>query len=149
MAYQPVTTPEYLRHRSPRRGSVILMDVLLFLFHTDKITNAGIYNRRKVRGGSSWSLHSVGRALDIGIPTKEAGDRIFLFLIRAATLAGICELIWWNQRWTAENGVRPYNPGKGGDDHRTHMHIGQTREMADNKASRDSLIAWYSHAIVQ
>lgn len=145
MAYEAVTTTEYRTKTGERRGTRALLDVLLFLFGALGVTDLGIYNRRKVRGGSSWSIHAVGRAFDLGIPNKALGDRIFLLLIRAAPKLGLCEIIWWGQRWTAENGVQPYY---GVDNHHTHIHGAQTQEAADNPSKRDDLTKWYATAIL-
>lgn len=145
MSYQPVTRTELLTKRTARRGVVAFMDVILFLFRGRGATNLGIYNRRSVRGGSGWSLHAVGRAADIGIPNKTLGDEIWLRLIRAATKIGAAEIIWWGQRWTAETGVRRYT---GDDNHHTHIHVGFTREMADNPTPRDDLTKWIATAIL-
>ncbi len=141
--YQAVSAREYLTKRSARRGVSIFVDVVMFLFHAEGITNLGIYNRRKVRGGSAWSLHSVGRAADFGC-SKALGNRRWVFFIRAAGMAGICEIIWNGQRWTQEHGIQPYH---GEDDHTTHVHVGFTIAMADNSSPRDSLISWFVAAI--
>lgn len=139
MAYQAVSTWEYLTKRSERRGVQIFRDTVLFLFHNEGVTDLGIYNRRNVRGGSSKSLHSVGRAVDFGC-NKALGDRLFLFFIRGAKGCGISEIIWYRKRWTEEHGVQSYN---GADDHTTHVHVGFTTAMADNNTNRDALVKWF------
>lgn len=145
MAYQPASTAELLRYWGARKGTRALQDVLVFLYRDRGATDLGVYNRRPVRGRTSgWSLHSVGRAGDIGVRDTKLGDELFLRLIRAAEPLGLCEIIWNGQRWTAEKGAQPYN---GADSHSTHLHYAQTREMADNPSAREALVKWYTHYI--
>jgi len=138
MAYEAVQNWE-LKHKGPRPGTQALLDVILFLWAKSKVTNVGIYNRRSVRGGSSWSLHAVGRAMDVGVPNIGVGTLIATFLTTGdnAKGCGICEVIFNRRRWTAETGWLPYH---GEDPHTAHIHIGQTIRAADSPgATTDQL----------
>lgn len=148
MAYEPVTPLELLRNRGERPGVRVFLNVMLFLFKARGMTNVGIYNRRKVRGGGSWSLHSVGRAVDLGIPagSKALGDDIADRLVRAATKLGICEVIWYRRRWTAEKGWQSYH---GTDPHTGHVHVGFTKAMADKTDDAEGRLSkWMASAVI-
>lgn len=146
MAYEPVTPLELIRYRGERPGVRAFLNVMLFLFKARGMSNVGIYNRRKVRGGGSWSLHSVGRAVDLGIPTnnKALGDEIVMRIIRAATKLGVGEVIWYRKRWTAEKGWQSYH---GVDPHTGHIHVGFTKAAADQQPS-DALSKQIAAAII-
>ena len=143
MAYQAVQQWELDRYHGPRRGTAALRDVLILLFAKGGAFDDGIYNRRPVRGGTSWSLHAVGRAIDIGVRNHDIGEFIATGLVKGDNPVGcgICEVIWNRRRWTAEKGWQPYS---GVDPHTSHVHIGQTIEMADNPATTDQLHGWFA-----
>jgi hypothetical protein len=122
-----------------------LHDVLIWMFHARGATSGGIYNRRPVRGGLSWSLHAVGRALDIMHPVGDpVGPEIALRSIRAAVALGVAEVIFndgqkaW--RWTEEKGTKRY---WGLNKHRDHVHIGMTVDMAD-RPDTPELRHWFA-----
>lgn len=128
--YQPISGGEASPRAGIKPGAQALMDVYLFYRGNKGAYNAGIFNYRPVRGGSGLSLHSAGRALDVGVPNnprgKALGDELFLRTISAGQYLGICEIIWWDKR-VDNRGIKPY---RGADNHHTHLHIGLTREFA-------------------
>ncbi|MBH24950.1 MAG: hypothetical protein CMH57_10945 [Myxococcales bacterium] len=87
-----------------------------------------IYNCRQINGGSGLSLHSVGRALDIFIPTwgsnadNGKGDVIANWLVENAEYIGIQMLIWDRTIWTANRSTqaRCYT---GSHPHNDHIHV--------------------------
>lgn len=144
MRYEPVTTWELIRYHSARKGTKALMDVLLYLFHANRVTNQGIYVRRRQRGGSAWSLHAVGRSGDLGIPNIPTGTIIAELLVRRAGELGVCEVIFNRRRWTPESGWRHYS---GVNPHTTHIHFGNTRAMADSPLTTDALARKFATAL--
>jgi len=86
----------------------------------------GIYNCRPVRGGSTPSLHSEGRALDWGLNAYDGGqlaigNRLKDFLIAQSASWGIQEVIWNRRYWSRRSGDIYYN---GENAHTDHLHIG-------------------------
>jgi hypothetical protein len=150
--YQPATTHEVNQVAGPRPATQVLSDVIVLHYLARGAKSGGIYNRRRVRLGSAWSLHAAGRALDVMVPAKagvataagkQLGDEIWLRAIAAAEACGICEVIWWDKRWTGDKGVHPYKP----TNHRDHVHIGQTVDMA---VRRDQgLSRWFKHFLFE
>lgn len=140
--YQPVSKAELSTKVGPRPGCVAFQDVVLWSLHSEGVYQAGIYNRRRVRGGSAWSLHAVGRAVDIGVPVGAAvGGRLMMQCVAHADWLGICEVIYDRKRWTKEKGVQPYG---GSDPHTGHVHVGFTVDFADRPNTPD-LRAWIAH----
>lgn len=139
--YEAVQRWELRRHKGERKGTRALLDVLLVLFHAHGARSGGIYNRRLVRGGSSWSLHSVGRACDVMVQRQDIGDLIAGVVVARAEGLGVCEVIWNRRRWTPERGWVGY---AGTNPHTDHVHIGQTISVADSPASLEQLHAWFA-----
>jgi len=143
-AYESATTAEVRRTRGPRRGVVAYRDAVLFWTHGKGTSDLGIYVRRNVRGGSTPSLHAVGRAWDIGgvnaNDPHDYGHLLAWAIIASAGACGVTEVIWNRQRWT-DAGTRPYN---GTDDHTTHIHVGFNKAFADSPATHTQLVAWVS-----
>lgn len=91
-------------------------------------TNGGIYVCRPVRGGTSLSLHAVGRAGDVMFPLVAGnpnpnGLRLVQLLRPKAAQLGVQCLIWNRRIWSAKSpGVagRPYN---GVNPHHDHVHF--------------------------
>jgi hypothetical protein len=111
-----------------------------------QVKSGGIYNKRRVRGGTAWSLHSVGRGIDWAVPSKETGDEIFLRLINAADQCGVCEIIWNRQRWDGTTGkVKPY---RGTNPHTDHVHAGMVIDVAAHPDTGD-LRRWFDHYLFQ
>jgi len=101
-------------------------------------TSGGIYNCRNVRGGSSFSLHSEGRAVDYMLSIhksaqKAIGDNIVNFFISNgaanALKFGVQEVIWNRKIWTHGKGQRAYT---GQNPHEDHVHIGMNKWGASN-----------------
>jgi hypothetical protein len=145
MSYEPVTAAELLHHRGERPGVRAFLNTVLFLFAGRPVRSGGIYNRRPVRGGSSWSLHAVGRAVDIMVPAgNPVGFELFLRCVNAGDRLGICEVIYNRRRWTPERGTQPYN---GENAHLDHVHIGFTTKMAD-QPNTPALCHWYAVGLI-
>ena len=148
-----VTPAEYRAHRGQLRpGTKTLSDVVRFLMG-GSVTDGGIVNDRNVRGGSSKSLHAVGRAADFMVHTgqgpgrqgksaKEIGDELFVRLIAAAPAIGAEEIIWWRQIWSPSKGLRAYT---GLASHKDHVHVGISQAVADNRSP--DLPKWFAGAI--
>lgn len=144
LTYEPVTRLELLRHHGERFGTRCLMDAILFGWAQRGATDLGIYNRRRVAGSRSWSLHAVGRALDVGVPDVQVGAEIMMRCVANADRLGVCEVIFNRQRWTPGTGVQPYG---GRDPHRSHVHIGQTRSAAATEGTRNDVVRWFLVAL--
>lgn len=142
-AYEPVTGGELLIHRGPAPGMRALHDVVLWTYHKHGVRDGGIYNRRKVRRGRAWSLHSVGRAADAMTPDMGTGVWLANHLINSAEPIGLCEVIFGDQRWTGDRGIHDYTLG-GHDDH---VHYGLTKQAAYSDASMEELHRWFSAAL--
>ncbi len=103
------------------------------------VTSIGGYSCRQIGGSSSWSLHAVGRALDIMIdgttPVGLAtGDKIRNFMINNSTRLGVQRVIWNRHIWSADqDGWRPYS---GESPHIDHLHV-----EINIKASRNANLA--------
>lgn len=141
MAYQKVTHSELRTRTGPRPGVRAFHDSVLWVMHGRGVRSGGIYNRRRVRGGTSWSLHSVGRAADLMVPDVNTGLEIAFRAIRNAPWLGVSEVIFNRKRWTAEQGTRSYG---GSNPHRDHVHIGFTIDFADRPDTED-LRRWCAH----
>lgn len=138
--YEPVEAWELRRWRGERKGMRALMDVLLVLFHAQGARNGGIYVRRRQRGGSAWSLHAVGRAGDVMVPSTNVGDFLATVVVTHAEALGVCEVIWNRRRWAQPTGWVPYH---GVNPHTDHVHIGLAVSVADSPASLDQLHQWF------
>lgn len=92
--------------------------------------NLGIFNRRNVAGSSKPSLHSEGRALDIGLSVFDAGEKaigdyLFTSLCAESRALQLEEVIWNQQIWSLR---RPYvHPYGGRSPHHDHLHVAFTR----------------------
>lgn len=154
--YQPATTAEVRAIQGPRPGTRALMATILA--HYPLASSDGIYNVRRVRGSlTSWSLHAAGRAADVHVPDTPAGRKVghdlFQRLIRpqTANALGICEVIYYNQRWDGTSGqIKPYH---GKDAHKTHVHVGQTIDVASHPSvstdPHDPLRRWFQHFLFE
>jgi hypothetical protein len=152
--YEPVSQWELDTKFNPRPGVVAFRDCVLFWTRPKGCYDAGIYNRRAVRGVTgrvtvkNASLHAVGRAWDCGVPNASTnpavGQEIAWRCSVAANLCGIVEVIWNRHRWTAEAGSVSYS---GKDPHTSHVHIGFSQTVADSPATHDNLMKWYTHAL--
>lgn len=108
--------------------------------------NWGIYSKRTIAGTNTWSNHASGRALDVGCSRKALGDALVLKIVPHVIELGICEVIWYNQRWSAKGDGLPYKVSTSSPTlaHRDHVHISLTRFAAcreDTPAVRAALLA--------
>lgn len=119
-----------------RDGAKALMSFILDNEKSAK--NWGIYNCRNVRGGSSYSPHAEGRAVDIGMPMSsgkgsDVGHRLVQMLGKAGKDLGIQAIIYDRTIWSARSpDGRPYT---GANPHYDHVHVEMTRHAA-NKVTR-------------
>lgn len=101
------------------------------------------YNCRTVRGSGGPSMHGMGRALDIFVPTigraeaadNTKGDQIANYMVQNAAELGVQYVVWDNAKWSVENKVMEAYTGT--HKHQDHVHVEITR-----KAARQEL-AWY------
>lgn len=129
--YEPVQRWELVRYHGPRRGVVNYMDQILAVWGSRGAKSAGIYNRRKVRGGSSWSTHAVGRGGDIAAPAlvlREIREHLVAGY-KSGGLPELGEVIYNRMRWTPATGWRRYR----GDPHTGHLHFSLDIKGADTK----------------
>jgi MYXO-CTERM domain-containing protein len=91
-----------------------------------------IYNCRKIVGGSGWSVHSEGRALDIFIPldgsqynkaSNAKGDVIANWLVQNAASIGVQFVIWDRGRWRAAGPAPKDKCYTGTHPHHNHIHM--------------------------
>jgi hypothetical protein len=83
---------------------------------------SGIYNCRTVRGGSSYSIHAEGRAVDYFVTVGQGGEDVMNHLISIACSTGIQEVIFNRKRWSKSRGTVYYG-GKGKSPHTDHVHV--------------------------
>jgi hypothetical protein len=95
----------------------------------------GCYNPRPIRGGTQWSSHAFGAALDWGYGTRHKGpgrkvmhDEVLPWLIHHADLLGVQQIHDYggNRYWSNYRGWVMRTPGQGPDDA---LHI-ETTEAA-------------------
>lgn len=92
--------------------------------------NLGIYNCRKIRGGSTPSMHSEGRAVDFGINPHGAkyGSKLAEQLRLNSEELGVQCIIWNKRIWSGKKSTwLPYN---GVNPHVDHIHVSLTRAAA-------------------
>lgn len=107
-------------------GALTLRDHLLGYF--EQIASIGIYNCRVIAGTNSMSLHGVGRALDVMIPTvggdadNDLGDPIAHWLMANAQAIGVQTIIWDHSIWRVSNDPRIHEY-TGSNPHVDHLHV--------------------------
>lgn len=88
------------------------------------LKNLGIYNRRPIRGGTAWSSHAFGAAVDLGYGPRHGGptqivveSEIVQWLIANSAELGIQRIHLYQRRlyWQAGTGWIDKNPGNGLD----------------------------------
>ncbi len=116
--------------------------------HYPQISLVGGYSCRAIRGATqTMSVHGVGRALDLHIPTlgnpaqadNDLGDEVGELLIAHAELLGIQLIIWDEWSWGASRAMG--NKGRmytGVNPHHDHLHV----ELSAEAASRQE--DWFS-----
>lgn len=115
-------------------GASSLREIILNRW-SPPVTSIGGYHCRQIVGGSSTSVHGLGRALDIMIDstTPEGlakGDEIRNWLINNSTSLGIQRVIWNQHTWAANiDGWRKYT---GSNPHIDHLHVEVNIEASKN-----------------
>jgi hypothetical protein len=100
------------------------------------VADWGIYDCRKIAGTRRVSVHSEGRAGDVGVPvlSGSVGDRVANYLVRNAPLFGIQQVIWDRHDWNSHTRIWTTYSHPGGSnvtlDHRDHIHFEQCRQAA-------------------
>ena len=86
----------------------------------------GIYNCRRVRGSSSLSMHSCGRAVDLGVPVTAAGHAVMRRFLSAigphARDLGVQFVIFDRRQWSSNRPAGGSYYG-GVHPHRDHAHV--------------------------
>ena len=118
-------------------GARVLRDVIVAAFA--QTSGVGIYNCRVIANTNSMSLHGVGRALDIMIPTisgdadNGSGDPIAAWLMEHAGEFGLQGIIWDHKIWTtsrrAGERLRSLDPSV--NQHVDHIHA-EINELASD-----------------
>lgn len=83
-----------------------------------QMRNLGIYNRRPIRGGTAWSSHAFGAALDVRYESLQFCEQAILpWLIENADKLGVQRIHHYarNQYWQAGKGWVNRTPGQGDD----------------------------------
>lgn len=121
-------------------GTVALLKYLLVKFPATR--SMGIYNCRNVAGTSTRSIHSCGRALDLGIPTlsngranTELGHPVVRFLGEYAEQFGIHGQIYDRVRYDRRSPNGRYYGGS--HPHYDHNHIEQVLSKATSLSYAD------------
>lgn len=113
----------------PQPGAVALMDWALANYGDRGAYNLGIYNCRTVRGSGTRSLHSEGRALDIGLPMDgdgtgtAMGHRLVDRLREVGEDIGIQCMIYDRRIWSAKSPGPDGRPYTGASPHYNHIHL--------------------------
>jgi len=85
----------------------------------------GCWNRRRVVGGTAWSMHAEGRALDVGVPASQnaAGWGLACDLTVAHAALDVQRVIWDHHIWSIEEaaGWRRLRPTS--LQHVDHLHV--------------------------
>lgn len=115
--------------KGPMPGATALLNYLMETF--PGTFSLGIYNYRRVRGGSSLSIHSEGRAIDLGVQVndegKRLGDSVFRLIAPNAIELGIQAIAWYERWWSASS-----PDSRGHNNHFDHLHIELTRNAGAN-----------------
>jgi len=83
---------------------------------TWSMTNLGIFNKRPVRGGTAWSSHAYGAALDLGYTKQDHVESVVIpWLIDNAAKLGIQRIHHYRRQkyWEAGKGWVNRSPGQG------------------------------------
>lgn len=117
----------------PTNGARILEEVALARSKHLGVTSGGIYNRRMIRGSHQWSLHAVGRAIDLMHHDPAVLKLLAVHVIARASRLGVCEVIGPAGRW-AYNATVDTRPRA---DHQNHVHIGVMTGFANSRVRHD------------
>lgn len=108
------STPDGTKYQS---ASPNLTALAKYLAHTWSMGNAGIYNKRPIRGGTAWSSHAYGAALDASYNDLQQVDSVVIpWLIEHHKTLGIQRIHHYkhNKYWQAGQGWIQRTPGQGG-----------------------------------
>ena len=110
------------------------------------VSKIGGYNcRPNRRTPSKTSIHGVGRALDIMIPTvsgranSAVGDPIATWLVQNAEAIGVQFIIWNRTKWSGSRSGRKH-ARYGGGSHIDHLHVELNRDGAARRT------AWFQRS---
>jgi hypothetical protein len=87
----------------------------------------GCFNRRRMAGSTSWSLHAEGRAVDVGFAERHSGVGWSLAceLVAHRMAYGIMRVMWDGHIWSIERGGDWQRLRTTSDQHRSHIHAEQ------------------------
>ena len=122
--------------QGPTTGARGLMSWFLAKYADDGGLNAGIYNCRSIRGGSTTSLHGEGRAADLAIRPYRAsyGTELANLLRLYSKELGIQCVIWNRKIWSGKyHNWRTYT---GVNPHVDHLHV-ELSWAAANRSEAD------------
>lgn len=116
----------------PTPGAKALMGFCLVRWETAK--SLGIYNCRRVRGGLVRSVHSEGRAIDVGFPRVDGGTvegwECAIDLVDHHVELGIQQVIYARKVWRNTRMDAGWRPYRGVHNHNDHIHAELTRQAA-------------------
>lgn len=92
----------------------------------------GCFNRRRIAGSSSWSLHAEGRAIDVGIggSDPQLAWRLACELVGHRALYGTMRVMWDAHIWTTERLDRWERLKPHTNQHHDHLHVELFRKPA-------------------
>lgn len=106
------------------------------------VSRIGGYNCRvNTANRSQTSVHGVGRALDIMIPTvsgranSAVGDPIANWLVQNASALGIQYIIWNRTKWSGSRTGRKHGRYGGPSPHTDHIHVELNRDGAARRTA--------------
>jgi hypothetical protein len=123
-------------------GAKALMSWHLGAYQAKGAENHGIYNCREIRGSSRPSVHSEGRAADLGVPDtgEKWAQSLANFLVNYSKELGIQCVIYNRRIWSGahpDSGWRQYG---GVNPHTRHLHVelswGAARSLTVEKIKR-------------
>lgn len=121
-------TPASACTGSATPGARALMDWFL---DTYPGRNDGIYNCRPMRGGTLFSIHAEGRAVDLGTPLTGGppawGTALAQQLVDNSAEIGVQCVIWDRRIWSGARPAEGWRVYGGVDPHDTHLHVELTR----------------------
>jgi hypothetical protein len=98
------------------RASPNLEQLAKYAKATWAMTNDGIYNKRPIRGGTAWSSHAYGAAVDLRYTKQDHVETVVIpWLIANAPLLGIQRIHHYRRQryWEAGKGWVERSPGQG------------------------------------
>lgn len=107
------------------------------------------YNCRAVVGGTSYSLHALGRAADLFFNVNDPAQKgradwlVFALVLpddagnanAIARRMGVQEIIWNRKIWTSSRAAEGFRPYTGSNPHTDHVHIGLTNAGANGQTT--------------